>query len=262
VGIKVFESLPVAMGEPTTGSQLTPKSWVAAVTVQRTTKTMTLYVNSGATYISTKGEMIGAGNDTTGTGTLDTPYASIQKAINMLPKYLEHDVTIIVCGMPHRYVWTPNGTDGICFASGSASTTIRVETPTGKNTVVSVSGKSVTITPKKDGDTINSICALINAHTSATTLMSAMGVGDTTTKMTTSLGTTSLVGGEVRIYDPVTVAGFSGTGSFIIRSDTDDAKWDRNLGTIISTATSNGVLFHNNNMRISLNDSGRESPML
>ncbi len=102
VGIKVFESLPVAMGEPTTGSQLTPKSWVAAVTVQRTTKTMTLYVNSGATYISTKGEMIGAGNDTTGTGTLDTPYASIQKAINMLPKYLEHDVTIIVCGMPHR----------------------------------------------------------------------------------------------------------------------------------------------------------------
>jgi len=82
--------------------------------------------------------------------------------------------------------------------------------------------------------------------------MSAMGVGDTTTKMTTSLGTTSLVGGEVRIYDPVTVAGFSGTGSFIIRSDTDDAKWDRNLGTIISTATSNGVLFHNNNMRISL----------
>jgi len=124
--------------------------------------------------------------------------------------------------------------------------------PREKNTVVSVSGKSVTITPKKDGDTINSICALINAHTSATTLMSAMGVGDTTTKMTTSLGTTSLVGGEVRIYDPVTVAGFSGTGSFIIRSDTDDAKWDRNLGTIISTATSNGVLFHNNNMRISL----------
>ena len=119
-------------GDPTNASHLVSKSWVLSSVVEKTKIDLIIYINSGNTYIDAGGDIIGAGNDETGLGTKNDPYASLQHAIDVVPKYLSHDVTIVMCGLPFRYTWMINGSDGICFSSGTPNTSVRVKSPTGK----------------------------------------------------------------------------------------------------------------------------------
>ena len=247
-GVKTFAAVPMITGDPTNASHLVSKSWVLSSVVEKTKIDLIIYINSGNTYIDAGGDIIGAGNDETGLGTKNDPYASLQHAIDVVPKYLSHDVTIVMCGLPFRYTWMIDGSDGICFSSGTPNTSVRVKRPTGKNTVISVSGSAIEITPKNGGDSIANICALLK--TNAPTLIEAVVVGNKSAVVTTALATTSLSGGELRSYEPITISGFSGSGTLFVRVIDNSSMWERNLAACISSTSNDGILVLNNSAPI------------
>lgn len=75
-------------------------------------------------------------------------------------------------------------------------------------------------------------------------------MGNKSAVVTTALATTSLSGGELRSYEPITISGFSGSGTLFVRVIDNSSMWERNLAACISSTSNDGILVLNNSAPI------------
>lgn len=190
------------------------------------TTATTIYVNSGAAF-----DTYGAGDDSTGDGSAEHPYATYEglvAGLENVPKFLLADLTIFFLGTPHTLTgfstgW-PNSTNGIIFYAHDPEVTLNFVYSGSAAPSVAVSTKAVTITVATTGATLAAIASAIKASAAANVLIWPVIVGTSTTNCTTAMASfVGFSGGNPRTYgftsyavSATTIRDFFGHSSLVL----------------------------------------------
>lgn len=224
-------------------------NWLNEDVVLKTIQDKIIYINSdqGYSYINNDGIIFywGAGNNTIGDGTLEHPYASLNKVIDLMPDIIDNDLTIIFAGIPYRYSWIADGSNGLCFISNKPDVTVRVINSEDPTTSLQVIGNNIQITLKQFGDELNNIIDLVNkseySHWFTCYLIGA------NVPINATISGETLISGTIRNYGVADLSFYGNSNKKI----TFTTLWENNtpnLGCIF-----NSININNNNIPLTFN---------